>query len=391
MSTVDGQVCPYLGRCDDAESYYAFATANNCCHSEKRLFRVETSYQANTCLERGWTACPRYKTATGAAEADNSMDVTSLPGEARSGLPRWAIIGIVGVVCILLVALLLLLRSQSKSQPSAVSAADLAPGQVGTLAVELPSTLPGQTSATNAADEPSPTVVKPTPVPSLLPTSTKVLTRTPSPTSTRMPTTTPSRTPTRTPSPTPSRTSTPTPSLTPTRTPTATPSRTPTRTPSPTRAPTRRPAPTSTPLSTPALLAPSDGQHFSGKDEIILSWQSVGQLPADGYYVPMVAYSHYGDTWHDEVPWTKDTSWRLSEHIYLLDLSDDGLYRWSVQVMRQTGVDGDGNPSGEPLSGRSDEWTVKWLRASGDSGDGSSGPPTNPTPSIRPAPTVPPP
>ncbi len=55
----------------------------------------------------------------------------------------------------------------------------------------------------------------------------------------------------------------------------------------------------------------------------------------------------------------QDTSWRLNEHDYLLDLSDDGQFHWSVQVMRQTGVDADGKPIGEPLSGRSDERTLQ--------------------------------
>jgi hypothetical protein len=133
------------------------------------------------------------------------------------------------------------------------------------------------------------------------------------------------------------------------------------------------------------MLAPADGQVFSEWDEIVLRWQPVGQLPLDGYYVATVAYSHLGDTWHDEVPWTKETNWRLSEHSYLLDLSDDGLYRWSVQVMLQTGVDGDGNPIGEPLSGPSDEWTLTWTRSW--DGDGGTKPPSS---GPGPAPPTPP-
>jgi hypothetical protein len=85
---------------------------------------------------------------------------------------------------------------------------------------------------------------------------------------------------------------------------------------------------------------------------------------------------HLGETWYDKVPWTQDTSWTLTEHSYLLDLSDDGQFRWSVQVMRQTGVDANGNPTGVPLSAPSEVWTLIWRRAS----DGGVGTPTIPPP-----------
>ena len=106
-----------------------------------------------------------------------------------------------------------------------------------------------------------------------------------------------------------------------------------------------------------------------------MAWQSVAALPRDAYYVVSVAYAHEGDTWHDETPWTKSTSWALSDHRYLLDLSDDGLFRWSVQVFRQTRVDAEGRPVGVPLSPPSGVRTVVW-RASSPGG----GAPSTPTP-----------
>ena len=64
-------------------------------------------------------------------------------------------------------------------------------------------------------------------------------------------------------------------------------------------------------------------------------WESVGPLPPDGYYAITLSFLHGGNAWTDETPWMRDTSWTASEHDYLVDLSDDGLFSWSVQVMRK--------------------------------------------------------
>jgi hypothetical protein len=103
-----------------------------------------------------------------------------------------------------------------------------------------------------------------------------------------------------------------------------------------------------------------NGDVFSDRDEIVLAWQPVGSLPADVFYVPTVSYSHRGATWTDETPWTQNTWWTLSEHRYLLDLSDDGLFYWTVQVVRKTGEDANGRPVGRPVSPMSGERTFQW-------------------------------
>jgi len=136
------------------------------------------------------------------------------------------------------------------------------------------------------------------------------------------------------------------------------------------------------------LLAPPDEQVFSQGDGIVLAWQPLAGLPAGAYYAITVAYSHFGATWYDEVPWTRETSWTLSEHSYLLDLSDDGWFRWSVQAVQQTGIGADGQPVGLALGPSSEVWAVRWVKAS------SGGEPSMPaqrTPSAAPTPTVPPP
>jgi hypothetical protein len=111
-----------------------------------------------------------------------------------------------------------------------------------------------------------------------------------------------------------------------------------------------------------------------------LAWRLVGELPPDAHFAITVAYAHLGETWYDEVPWTRETSWILSEHSYLLDLSDDGQYQWSVQVMQQTGVDAKGQPIGVPLSPPSDMRTVLWRRASGGGGEAAQNTPPVPPP-----------
>ena len=53
--------CPCLGRCDDPGTYFVFPTDANCCHSGRRPFPVEPSYQAGNCLGENWSECPRYQ------------------------------------------------------------------------------------------------------------------------------------------------------------------------------------------------------------------------------------------------------------------------------------------------------------------------------------------
>jgi capsular polysaccharide biosynthesis protein/LysM repeat protein len=198
----------------------------------------------------------------------------------------------------------------------------------------------------------------------LLPPQPGTLASAPTPTSSATVSAIPtaSRTPTSTPTPSPTQTNTPSPTPRPSR-----PSPTPTK-----------PAVTSTLLTAPKLSAPLDQQEFQENDDIVLVWEPVGNVPGDSYYAITVSYTHLGARWYDDVPWTHGTTWTLSEHSYLLDLSDDGQFQWSVQVVRPTGLDANGRPVGEPLSALSEVRMLTWRRASSGGGQAPPGGPTKP-------------
>jgi capsular polysaccharide biosynthesis protein/LysM repeat protein len=149
----------------------------------------------------------------------------------------------------------------------------------------------------------------------------------------------------------------------------------------PTAAPPTATVPASnTEFRAPVLVSPADGSEFGATAEVVLGWRSVQELPADGYYEVTVVYLHLGETWYDDVPWTRSTSWTLSEHNYLLELSDNGEFQWSVQVVRQTGVDAEGRPVGEALSGPSESRRLNWKQPSGGAGRTPAATPPVPPP-----------
>ena len=365
MSAIGSQACPYLGRCEDAANYYFFPTSDNCCHSESRAFAVEPAYQAQVCLPGGWAMCTRYKIATGAAVDEEQTDV-SPPALVKHGLAPRTLLMIGGAAVVLLVALFLILRPGSEAPQAQYATSSPTPTRSRVTSSLGLTPGPSPILVAGGTGEPTPTVTEPSPSSTPTPSATWTPTSTPTPTATRRPTVTATRTTRPTASPT--LTQTPTPTWT------------------PTESPTPAPTVTSTPLPAPVPVAPLDGHAYSRDAQIDLVWEFSAELPADAYYVLWVAYTHAGETWYDDVPWTRDTSWQLSEHRYLLDLSDDGWFWWSVQVYRQTGVDTHDRPVGEPISPASQERAVRWASTDG-------GPSVTPgrTPFVPPTPEPPPP
>jgi hypothetical protein len=344
-----GEHCLFLGVCDDPSIHFGFATPANCCHSTERPHSIEASYQASTCLGTGWTECPRYRAAID-PEAAQDSEVAAVRPLARHRPPVWAVLGAIAVVALVVAGLILVLtRSGGGEGP-------------------VPSPTPAPTESTQVlASDPSPSPTA-SPTSSSTPTTTATATATPEPpteTATAPPATDTRLAPTDMATPRPS-TDTPVPPtespVPPTNTPVPTPSSTPVPSPRPTRP---RPTPTDVRFPAPVLLSPQNRHVFLEADEVVLAWLPVGPLPANVFYVPTVSYSHEGATWNDETPWTQNTRWTLSEHRYLLDMSDDGLFFWTVQVMRKTGEDANGRPVGRPVSPMSEERFFSWTHGSG--------------------------
>lgn len=373
-------VCPHLGWYVDPETHHAYPSAANQCHTQYPPLTIELSHQSGYCLKGKWSACPRYRAAQSGSGLDEPipMPVPGGPGGSRR-LTSWAVVGGALVLVLILAGLFLVLSRRvglgSPSTPDggvsmteSTATVQLAPTDEVRLAASetsppVPSSTPGPTSSATLPPLAGATGTR-------LPGEWTSPTPTPTPTLDLPPSPTPSITPTPSQTPTPVPTTTPTPSLTPTRKPTPTPTTTltPTLTPKPTAKPTRRP-PTPTPLPAPVLRSPAEGHVYSFRDEVILEWEPVGQLAQDEYYVPTVAWQRWGSPTFDETPWVKDTRWVMSEHDWLLAYSDDGEFRWSVQVMRRTGTDDKGRPVGTPRGPMSDVRTLFWNRK-GDSGGG---------------------
>jgi hypothetical protein len=61
--------------------------------------------------------------------------------------------------------------------------------------------------------------------------------------------------------------------------------------------------------------------------------------------------------------------------MYLLDLSDNYEFDWSVHVMQKAGEDANGRPTGQSLSPMSEVRILIWKPASGGPGAPTSPPP----------------
>lgn len=425
-----GDACPYLGLASDPRTHYAFPSRANCCHTHQPALLIDLDYQSAYCLSDRWPTCSLYQTARRKGVRRSRL---------QSGRGWLLVAGMVAGVAVLAVLLFRLwlsgafsIPSPAPTAPATTQAAPMAAGggtptpsptDAPSATPTAPPENPGQTAVAvlPATQEPSaptrtgtqtptmtPTTVTPTPI--VTPTSTLTPTLPPA---TLTPTgTSPPPTPTLTPSPSATATSTSTPpppsptstSTLPPPTPTATQTPSPSPTPTDTPAPTSTPAPTAAPSATapptvppptptatatatatptqeatypaPVPVAPADGQSFGQDDTITLEWTSVGALDENAFYAITVEYAHLDETWYDETPRVRDTRWTLSEHAYLLDLANDGLFRWWVQVMRQTGVDASGNPIVVAASPASVARVLHWHRAS----------PPQPPPVATPAP-----
>lgn len=198
-----------------------------------------------------------------------------------------------------------------------------------------------------------------------LPINVPLVAAIPSPTATEAllpPTATSTATP-RPPTETPTATATFTPVITATATITEVATVTPAEGESPAPAETATATPTETPAfryPAPRLLAPVDGEAFSGSGERIeLRWEPVGALAKDEYYSVRLSYvNKKGETVDGVVAWVRNEAipWRVEETYYGdLSLQERGV-GWQIRVV----WDPDGDGLGEPISPPSDRWSFTW-------------------------------
>jgi len=125
------------------------------------------------------------------------------------------------------------------------------------------------------------------------------------------------------------------------------------------------PAPLPKLLPAPELISPSLGERFLGTAQAIeLRWQAVQALTADEYYAVLVQYD-YGESTSSVTLTARQAQISLPERLYRTP--NCGVFNWQVRLMRQTGVDKAGQPTGVPIGYNSLYWYVQWLYPPGES------------------------
>jgi LysM repeat protein len=125
-------------------------------------------------------------------------------------------------------------------------------------------------------------------------------------------------------------------------------------TPTPTSTPTPLPTATFTPgpqYPAPQLLSPADGELID-EETLLLSWTSTVLLADDEFYVVRVEWLNGVTTEH----WTQSSSWRVTRE----ERPENGVTRWTVMIMRQTGAKPDGSSSGALLSPAGQTRVFEW-------------------------------
>jgi hypothetical protein len=119
------------------------------------------------------------------------------------------------------------------------------------------------------------------------------------------------------------------------------------------------PAPFLQMLPQPKLIGPELGTRYEGLEQpIILQWEPLKELAEDEYYQVFIDYD-YGET-NTKVKYaTRETQFTLPEELYRLP--NCNAFNWRITLMRQTDVDEQGNPVGEPLSYTSLYRYVRWV------------------------------
>ena len=119
------------------------------------------------------------------------------------------------------------------------------------------------------------------------------------------------------------------------------------------------PAPLEALLPPIELLGPEIGTTYFGPDEpIVLTWEPAKELAEDEYYQVQVDFDYVETTNHRRYI-TRDTQLTLPVELYFTP--NCSAFSWQVTLMKQTGTDEQGQPTGEALSFPSLYWYVLWY------------------------------
>ena len=124
--------------------------------------------------------------------------------------------------------------------------------------------------------------------------------------------------------------------------------------PTPTATPTLPPTPTATATSaysSPSLLSPTANEVVDAPT-LLFNWTATSLLAPDEFYVLQLTWANGNQT----ETWLKNSSWRITK----AERPANGLIQWTVTVMRQTGTNADGSPTGITLTAPSEQHTVEW-------------------------------
>lgn len=125
-------------------------------------------------------------------------------------------------------------------------------------------------------------------------------------------------------------------------------------TPTPTATPTTPATATATPgpaYITPNLLSPTANQVVD-EEVLLFNWTSTGLLAQDEFYVLQLNWANGQHT----QTWLKNSSWRITT----AQRPANGVMTWTVTIMRQTGTNPDGSPTGLSLTPPGEQRTVEW-------------------------------
>lgn len=114
----------------------------------------------------------------------------------------------------------------------------------------------------------------------------------------------------------------------------------------------------------PELLSPLLGARFQGLSQpIVLQWSPIKELAQVEYYEVTVDYN-YGETTPSVRFATRETQFVLPQELY--GKPNCHVFNWQVTLMRQTGVNDNGQPVGDPVSYNSLYWYVWWSYPPGE-------------------------